>query len=784
VYDNAGTPVIIGKIAGFGTANMTVSAFTSEATLARLNDLVDDFGYIIVGDNPTPGDKTVTMTFNDGNNVGNGGTLAKTTVETQTLTVTVANDLPTISNLAGDAPTFTEGGPPVWLDVGDNAVVADPDNANFDGHDLTVAISAGYHFGDRITTGPDVTLSNLYNPGSTVTVDGAVIGTIQSTAAGTLGIALNSNATLARVQILVRDFTFQTPSQDPTSDTRSIQLTIDNHAGNAVTVNSSVNVVAVDDPPVANPDNASTAESATVNIAVLTNDTELDGPPLAVAEINGIAVNPGDTVNLGNGATAKLELGGSITYNPNGAFNWLTEVGSGAVNTSAVQIFTYKLVGGTATTNVSVTVNGQISSDDILYGDAGDNVINGTPQRDIFRVEQGGNDTVNGLETGDTFYFGKEFTAGDTVNGGGGADAIILQGNYPALTFGTGVTSNINSVESISLAPGNITAYGDNANAYYDYNLTTLNANVAAGGLLKVNGFLLRAGEDLTFNGAAETDGNFILLAGLGVDNLTGGDQGDVFVFGHDGRFGSSDVVNGGAGYDSLYLRGDYALDFTSAGFTGAITGIDSITLASTSDVQFVAGGDGEFDYSIVWKDSMLATGATITVNGAGLGTAETMAFNGALEGGGHFRLWGGAADDTLTGGGGNDLIFGGRGADQLRGNGGADTFRYHATNESPIGLANVDTILDFVHGVDKIDLSVIDANTVLDGNQAFTFIGSAAFTAAGPNSAGQLRAIQTDVVTNTWQVHGDTDGNGAADFVLQVIVDPLQSLTVGDFVL
>jgi Ca2+-binding RTX toxin-like protein len=160
------------------------------------------------------------------------------------------------------------------------------------------------------------------------------------------------------------------------------------------------------------------------------------------------------------------------------------------------------------------------------------------------------------------------------------------------------------------------------------------------------------------------------------------------------------------------------------------------------------------------------------------------MVFDASDEVGGNFRIFAGASNDAVTGGGGNDLIYGGLGADQLRGNGGADTFRYQATNESPIGLANADKILDFTHGIDKIDLSVIDAKVVPAGDQAFTFIGAATFSAAGPNSAGQLRAVQTDGATNTWQVHGDTDGNGVADFVLVVTVDPLQSLTAADFIL
>jgi len=164
--------------------------------------------------------------------------------------------------------------------------------------------------------------------------------------------------------------------------------------------------------------------------------------------------------------------------------------------------------------------------------------------------------------------------------------------------------------------------------------------------------------------------------------------------------------------------------------------------------------------------------GASLTVNGSRLQAYETFIFNGASETGGNLKIWGGSADDTLTTGGGNDLLYGGVGADQLTGGAGADTFRYQATSESTASA--YDTILDFTSGTDKIDLSRIDANLNLDGDQAFAFIGSNAFTAAG-----QLRAF--NVSGNLWQVEGDVDGDGNADLVIQLYLTG-QPLTPGDF--
>jgi len=83
--------------------------------------------------------------------------------------------------------------------------------------------------------------------------------------------------------------------------------------------------------------------------------------------------------------------------------------------------------------------------------------------------------------------------------------------------------------------------------------------------------------------------------------------------------------------------------------------------------------------------------------------------------------------NNMLSGLGGNDILDGGSGNDNLTGGIGMDTFTYTVVGNS--AGANIDTINDFLVGGDKIDLSAIDVNTGITGNQTFTFIGAAAFS-------------------------------------------------------
>jgi Ca2+-binding RTX toxin-like protein len=107
-----------------------------------------------------------------------------------------------------------------------------------------------------------------------------------------------------------------------------------------------------------------------------------------------------------------------------------------------------------------------------------------------------------------------------------------------------------------------------------------------------------------------------------------------------------------------------------------------------------------------------------------------------------------------------------------LEGGAGADVFRFLTLADS--ANAAMDTITDFELGLDRIDLSRIDALAGALGNQAFTFIGSAAFTAAG-----QVRAVSFGA---DFQVQMNTAGSDGAEMTL--LTSDLTGIAVGDFIL
>jgi Ca2+-binding RTX toxin-like protein len=183
-------------------------------------------------------------------------------------------------------------------------------------------------------------------------------------------------------------------------------------------------------------------------------------------------------------------------------------------------------------------------------------------------------------------------------------------------------------------------------------------------------------------------------------------------------------------------------------------------------------------DHVMVVEISGLPTGATMAAAqyDAPMQLAGTAGVDSLVGGNGDDLLSGLAGNDTIDGGGGADRIVGGLGADVLWGGAGADTFVFRTVGESTPAASGRDTIMDFSFADgDRIDLSSIDANSRVAGNQAFV-MGGNHFTGV----AGQL--IQT-VADHQVLVQGDLNGDGRADFAF-TLAHLDSPLAAGAFVL
>ncbi len=209
---------------GQGGTDFTIN-FNGNATLERVETLLQNLYY---GAPSGIDARTFTLTLNDADGTANSGD-QDTTAD---FTINVTPNPPVLGNLDGDSFTFTEGDDATNLDVDGDVTLTDGDSTNFDGGNITIDFQSGQTTDDRLVldTGT-VTLSAGQTAGSTVTVGGIVIGTIEAGSTGgeseDLVITFNSNATPALVQTLIGAIQYDNASDDaPTDGNRVIRVTV------------------------------------------------------------------------------------------------------------------------------------------------------------------------------------------------------------------------------------------------------------------------------------------------------------------------------------------------------------------------------------------------------------------------------------------------------------------------------------------------------------------------------------------------------------------------------
>jgi Ca2+-binding RTX toxin-like protein len=139
-------------------------------------------------------------------------------------------------------------------------------------------------------------------------------------------------------------------------------------------------------------------------------------------------------------------------------------------------------------------------------------------------------------------------------------------------------------------------------------------------------------------------------------------------------------------------------------------------------------------------------------------------------------RIFGLLGRDDIHAGAGNDQLWGGSAADNLWGEAGADTFAFDFARESRYKTAKFDVIMDFSEAEgDRIDLSMIDANSLKFGNQTFIFEGSG----DGWSRRGQLDYNYSNGDTH---IFANIDRDKNPDFYIRI--EGIVNIDASDFIL
>jgi hypothetical protein len=196
---------------------------------------------------------------------------------------------------------------------------------------------------------------------------------------------------------------------------------------------------------------------------------------------------------------------------------------------------------------------------------------------------------------------------------------------------------------------------------------------------------------------------------------------------------GTGSVMEGGADNDTYYVYSlaDTVIEAANEGYDNVYAAVD-FTLSAGSAVERIAAKAGAANLALTGNE---LTNALVSLTGA----------------------------DTLDGGRGADALYGG--VDAVR-----DVFLFSAAIDSVVGAAR-DKVYNFVSGIDDIDLTRIDANTALTGDQAFNFAATAAANGLWCIKSGTGLILRCDVT-------GDTTAD------MEIYLSATAAVTAADFLL
>ncbi|CAM3283956.1 calcium-binding protein [Paracoccus nototheniae] len=446
-------------------------------------------------------------------------------------------------------------------------------------------------------------------------------------------------------------------------------------------------------------------------------------------------VTPGDlVVELANGGTDTVVAGSSFVLTPH--VENLVMTGAGHINGTGNGLAN-RLIGNAGNNTLdgglgADTMEGGIGNDTYIVDNFGDRVIeaaNAGTDRVRASVSHALSAHVENLVLTGTAHVNATGNAqANYLFGNAGNN--ILNGGFGADTMEGGAGNDTYLVDNIGdriveRANGGT----DTARSAISHSLTAHVENL----ILTGNGHVNGTGNSQS-NALTGTTGNNVLDGGQGADTMSGGRGNDLYIVDNAGDR-VVEVLH--SGIDTVQASVSHALSANVENLT--LTGAAHLNGTGNALANRLNGNSGNNNL------------------GGGQG-ADTVA-----GGDGNDTLRGEGGNDTLFGGAGHDRLLGGAGKDQLTGGLGADHFIFASHLESGAVAAARDVITDYNRSQgDRIDLTMIDANARLTGDQSFDFVGTAAFSGA----AGEVRYQQAN---GTTLIYADIDGDRRADFAVEL---------------
>ena len=569
-------------------------------------------------------DLTFTSALNDSTNssftytVNDAG--LGVTSSTMNITVNAVNDAPVITDIFSGGSASEGSGHAAF----GSENLTDVDGGNFDGGSLTFTVVSTPNAADDTLYFANI--GGVSTSGSDVLVGATIVGTFSGGSGGTpLVVMLNSDATVARTESVLRAFAIGNFSQDPVVGVRTIEAVLTDGDGGTSNISSKdVNFTATNDVPVATGNTVVASEDVPLVIGAGDfNFTDVETDPLASVTITGLNLNGGTlthsagVVTVTNGMTVTLAQLADLTF-------------TSALNDSTNSSFTYTVNdagSGVTSSTMNITVNAindvpvatgntVVASEDVpLVIGAGDFNFTDVETDPLASV------TITGLNlNGGTLTHSAgvvTVTNGMTVTLAQLADLTFTSAlndstnssfTYTVNDAGSGVTSStmnitVNAINDVPVATGNTVIASEDVPLVIgagDFNFTDVETDPLAS--VTITGLNLNGGT-LTHSAGVVTVTNGMTVTLAQLADLT-----------------FTSALNDSTNSSFTYTVNDAGSGVTSSTMNITVNAINDVpvatgnTVVASEDVPLVIGA-GDFNFTDVETDPL----ASVTITGLNL---------------------------------------------------------------------------------------------------------------------------------------------------------------------